>query len=183
DHDHSRIEIYSDIADSYWILKKYDQSAINYKKRIDAAPDKATISNWNAYGMALFLNKDYAAADSAFTKITIMDPQNPAGWFRRGQANAYMDKDMKSDSARIFYEKFYDLAITDKDKNKKDLVKACKYLAGYQYVQKNYACSKAYWQMILTLEPTDNDAKKQLDDPQLKNAATVDVGTCKKGGK
>ncbi|HET6991247.1 MAG TPA: hypothetical protein VFJ43_07990, partial [Bacteroidia bacterium] len=178
--DTSRTDIYFDVATSYFKMKKYDMAAEFYKKKIDLNPATATISDWNAYGRALFLQKDYVNADMAFRKVCVMDPPNPIGWYWRGRVNQTTDPDIKSDSTRIFYETYFDLANKDKDKNKKELITASKYLAGYHYVKKNFACSKAYFQYALDLDPTNADVKKTLEtDKDIKAATAADITSCK----
>jgi tetratricopeptide (TPR) repeat protein len=185
--DSSRIDIYFEIGTSYYKLKKYDMAAAFYKKKIDRDPAHANISDWTAYGRSLLVQKDYVHADSAFKRVTVLDPKNTVGWLYRAKANAFIDPEFKSDSTRFFYEHFFDLAIVDKDKNKKDLVAAAKYLAGYHLVKKNYACSKAYFQFAYDLDPTQTDVKKELDTEKLFVGVTAaDLGTCKlapPGGK
>lgn len=182
--DTGRNDIYFDVATSYYKMKKYDMAATYYKKKIDSNPAQATISDWTAYGRALYVQKDFVHADSAFIKTTQLDPKNPVGWLYRGKANASLDPEFKSDSARVFYERYWDLAIVDKDKNKKDLVTAGKYLAGYHLVKKNYACSKAYFQFVYDLDPTQTDVKKELDTEKLFVGITAaDLGTCKMPSK
>lgn len=188
--DTSRKDIYFDVANAYWNMKKYDKAAEFYKKKIDLNPAGSTTTDWNMFGRALFYQKDYANADLAFRKVTQMDSLSPIGWYWRGRSNAYMDKEMKSDSARIFYETFFDLAIKDKEKNKKDLVKTSNYLGGYYLVKKNFACSKAYFQFALDLDPTNPDnveVKKLLEtDKDIKAATAADITTCRSlkfGGK
>jgi tetratricopeptide (TPR) repeat protein len=178
--DTSRKDIYYDMATSYYIMKKYDKAAEYYKKKIDTNPKMANISDWNAYGRALYLQKDYVNADTAFRRVTLMDPLNPVGWYWRGRTNQAADPLIKSDSTRSFYETYFDLASKDKDKNKKELIVASKYLAGYHYIKKNFACSKAYFQYALDLDPANAEVKKQLEtDKDIKAATAADITTCR----
>ncbi len=188
--DTSRKDIYFDVATSYYKMKKYDKAAEFYKKKIDLNPANATISDWNAYGRTLFAQKDYANADLAFRKFTTMDPLNSIGWYWRGRANQYLDKELKSDSTRIFFETFFDLADKDREKNKKELITASIYLGGYFNVKKNFPCSKAYFQYSLDLDPANPanvDVKKILEtDKDIKAATAADINTCRStaaGGK
>ncbi len=41
---------------------------------------------WNDYGIGLLLQGDLKAAQAAFEKITVVDPQNPDGWLNIGRA-------------------------------------------------------------------------------------------------
>lgn len=176
--DTSRKDSYFDIASAYFKMKKYDSAAYYYKRKIDLNPAKASISDWNAYGRSLFLLKDYPNADAAFIHVTTMDSLNPIGWYWRARCAAQQDPDIKTDNARILYEKYYSLAIADKEKNKKDLGVAAKYLGGYHMVKKNYGCSKAWFQFALDLDPANADLKKQLEEKELKGATASDLNTC-----
>ncbi len=177
--DTNRKDIYFDMATSYFITKHYDQAAIYYKKKIDNAPDKATNGDWIAYGRSLQQMKDYANADNAYKKAIAYDPKYPLGWLYRAKANAFLDPKSESDSTKIFYEKFYSLAIGEKEKNKRDLISAGKYLGGYYFIKKNYTCSKAWFNFVMELDPTNTKVKEQLDtDKDLKAAASVDLSTC-----
>jgi tetratricopeptide (TPR) repeat protein len=178
--DSNRRDLYKDIAESYWKQKKYDQAAINYKKRIDSNPAKASAADWLAYGRSLFLIKDYANADSAFKKIITDDPKIALGWYWRGRCNASLDPDIKSDSARKYYETYWDLAIGEKEKNKRELALTAQYLAGYHMVKSNFGCSKAYFLFALELDPTLTAVKTQLEtDKDIKGATAAEIGTCR----
>lgn len=182
--DTSRNDIYFDVATAYFKMKKYDKAGIYYKKKIDVNPAKATISDWNAYGRALYSQKDYVNADSAFKKVTEIDPKNPIGWFWRGRANAQQDPDGKKGQARPYYESYLDLAMADslnKEKNKKDMISAATYLASYHFVVlKNYSCAKAYYLFIASLDANNEAAKTALEqDKNIKAATAAEMATCK----
>ncbi len=90
--------------------------------------------------------------------------------------------DPKSEKAlaRPYYEKYLDIALTDKEKNKREIVIAAKYLAGIHYIAKNFACSKGYFQLAAELAPDDKTVKEQLDtDKDIKAATAADINTCK----
>lgn len=185
--DTARKDIYFDIATSYYKMKKYDRAAVYYKKKIDLNPAIASVYDWSAYGKALFYQKDYSNADISFKKITLIDSTNLLGWYWRGRVNQASDPEIKFDSTRIFYETYFELAIKDKEKNKKDLLVATKYLAGYHQFRRNFACSKSYFLFALELDPANVEIKKQLDtDKDIKAATEADINTCrgiKAGGK
>jgi Tfp pilus assembly protein PilF len=64
---------------------------------------------WNDYGIGLLLQGDLKAAQAAFEKVTVTDPQNPDGWVNIGRA-ALQEGDLAR--ARIVLEKA--LAISPK---------------------------------------------------------------------
>jgi tetratricopeptide (TPR) repeat protein len=177
--DTSKKDVYFQMATSYYIMKQYDKAAEYYKKKIDHAPDKANIGDWIAYGRSLQQQKDYKGADEAYRKAVASDPAHPLGWLYRAKANAFLDPKFESDSTKIFYEQYYSRAIGEKEANKRDLVIAGKYLAGYYYIKKNFSCSKAWFNFVLELDPAQAKVKETLDtDKDIKAAATVDFNTC-----
>jgi tetratricopeptide (TPR) repeat protein len=180
--DTSRKDIYFDFATSYFKMKKYDSAAVYYRKKIDAST-KPAAGDWYALGQALYRQKDYANADSAFKKVTELDPKNPSGWVWRGRMNAQLDPQdvSKKGLARPYYEMYIELAGVDKEKNKKDLIVAAGYLASYHhFTMKNYACSKAYYQYMQELDPANEAATTALTkDKDVKAATAADINTCK----
>jgi tetratricopeptide (TPR) repeat protein len=176
--DTSRKDLYFDLGGKYFSMKKYDKAAYYYKKKIDINPAKSSVSDWNAYGVTLLRLKDFKGADSAFIKLLAMDSLSTYGWVGRGRANAGLDPDGTKGLARPYYEKFYSLASVDKEKNKKDLITASLYLASYHLVNKNYACSKAYYQYVKELEPNNEKAKNGLELAEIKAATAADITTC-----
>ncbi|HLG02148.1 MAG TPA: tetratricopeptide repeat protein [Bacteroidia bacterium] len=176
--DTSRKDIYTDFATAFFKMKKYDSAAVYYKKKLDASP-KPTLNDYYALGQAYFYAKNYPLADSAFRHVTEMDPKNPAGWLWRAKTNYYLDPELKFDSTRTYYETYFDIAVLDKEKNKKDLIAAAKYLAGYHFIRKNYGCSKAYFLFVQELDPANEAVKKELEGKELKAAAASDLAACK----
>lgn len=176
--DTSRKDGYFEIGSAYFKMRNYDSAAYYYKRKIDLAPANASISDWNAYGRSIYLLKDYAGASEAFSHVTQMDSLNPIGWYWRGRCEAQLDPEIKSDNARMMYERFYAVAIGDKERNKKDLIIAAKYLGGYHLVKKNYGCSKAWFQFALDLDPNNADLKKQMEEKEMKTATASDLNSC-----
>lgn len=184
--DTTRKDLYFELGGKYFVLKKYDKAAYYYKKKIDANPAKAEISDWNAYGLALIRMKDFAKADSAYMKVIAIDSLSPYGWVGRGRANAGLDPDGSKGLAKPYYEKHIEKtkALPEKDQavHKKDLVTSYLYMASYYLVAKNYACAKAYYLAVKELEPNNEKAKNGLEDKNISAATAADLGTCK-GGK
>ncbi|HTL81995.1 MAG TPA: tetratricopeptide repeat protein [Bacteroidia bacterium] len=176
--DTNRKDIYFDIGGCYYVMGKYDLAAAAYQAKITALGTRATMADYNALGLSLYLNKDYLHSDSAYRKMTIMDPKNRLGWLGRGRCNAVLDPQIKSDSARKFYETYWDLAIGDKVKNKSDLVTAGKYLGIYHETKKNLPCAKAYFLAVYDIDNTQTDAKKEAD-VTLKATTAADITTCR----
>jgi tetratricopeptide (TPR) repeat protein len=177
--DTTKKDVYFQMATSYYIMKKFDLAAQYYRKKIDTNPSRATPGDWIAVGRSFQQMKNYVAADTAYKRAVALDPMDPSGWLYRAKANALLDPKSETDSAKVFYEHFYSLAIGDKEKNKRDLITAAKYLGGYYFIKKNFSCSKAWFNFVMELDPANTKVKEQLDtDKDLKAAATVDLSTC-----
>ena len=64
--------------------------------------------------------------------------------------------------SKPFYEKYIECASVDREKNKKNLIEAYKYI-GYYYVKQNdKANAKIYFEQVTSLDPTDQEAVSNL---------------------
>jgi tetratricopeptide (TPR) repeat protein len=177
--DSTRKDLYFELGGKYFSMKKYDKAAYWYKKKIATNPAKASVTDWNAYGLAQLRMKDFAGADTSFTKLLAMDSLSPYGWIGRGRANAGLDPDGAKSLALPYYAKYFSLASADKEKNKRDLITAALYLASYNYkTMKNYSCAKAYYQFVIDLDAKNESAKAGMDLPEVKSATAADINTC-----
>lgn len=183
--DTAKKDVYFDMGNSYFKMKKYDQAAIWYKRKYVAEIGGSVglrATNLNAFAKALYLNKEYSRADSAYAALISLDSTLTYGWLGRAQSNGKLDPDGAKESARPYYEKYFQLATVDsatKAKNSKDLVNAGLYLASIHLKGKNYACSKAYYLFVQGLDPANAKAKAALEeDKDIKAATPAEIGTC-----
>ena len=183
--DSTKRDVYFDLGNSYFKMKKFDMAAMWYKKKYDAekgGTKAQQITNLNAFARALYLNKEYSRSDSAYTALIALDSTLPFGWLGRARANGQIDKDAAKELARPFYERYFQLATVDsvtKAKNSKDLVDASLYLGSIHLRAKNFACAKAYYLFAQGLDPNNAKAKAALDeDADIKKATPAEIGTC-----
>ena len=71
--------------------------------------------------------------------------------------------------AKTSYEKFLEVALQNPEKNKKDIIEAYEYMGAY-YIQtaNDVNAAKPYYEKILQLDPTNEQAKvfmKTLNSP------------------
>ncbi len=176
--DSTRKELNFEIGAAYFKTKKYDSAAVYFKRKIDSKI-KVNINDYNYYGRTLYLQKNYVLADSAFATVCKMDSTYLAGWLWRGNTNTKLDPETDKGLAKPYYEKFVQLAVADKEKNKKDLMKACDYLGYYHFKNNNFACAKAYYLLLKEIDPENAKAKNALEnDPKVKAATAADLNTC-----
>ncbi|HTF04933.1 MAG TPA: tetratricopeptide repeat protein, partial [Bacteroidia bacterium] len=183
--DTSKKEVYFDLGTSYYKMKKYGEAATWYKKKYDAEQNSSLsirVTNLNAFAKSLYLNKEYARSDSAYAALITMDSTLTYGWLGRAQSNGRLDPDGAKESARPYYERYFQIATVDsvaKEKNKKELVNAALYLASIHLKGKNYACAKAYYLFVQGIDPANAKAKSALEeDKDIKAATPAEIGTC-----
>jgi Flp pilus assembly protein TadD len=150
-----RWPLYKDIADLQYARKDQCGAAISYKMYLDSLPTND--ANYATYLYKLGLSQYYCKTDPdryknaemTFNKITVARPTALIGWYWSARAAENMDptpdeitadpnKANEYGKARAYYEKYTELA-TDKEKNKKDLLKAYQYLAYCYFVKKEEA--------------------------------------------
>lgn len=183
--DTAKKDVYFDLGNAYFKMKKYDQAAVWYKKKYVAETNSSTTvkaTNLNAFARALYLNKEYSRSDSAYTALIALDSNLTYGWLGRAQSNAKLDgPNAEKELARPYYERYFKIANTDsvsQKKNSKDLVNASLYLASVHMKAKNYACAKAYYQFASKLDPANTVAQSGLEDKDVKAATAAEIGTC-----
>lgn len=178
DMDTTQKDLLSDMAEMYYNMKKYPESISYYKKK-EAGGGKMTVNDWNRLGRAYYNTERYPAADSAFTKLCELRPDISLGFYWRATVGKKLDPTYKEGKSRPFWEKVIDIASTDKEKNKKDLIEAYGELATYHYNAGNFGCTKAYLNLLLALDPNNAAGKQMAGYDNVKKAPDVDIATCK----
>lgn len=172
------IDGYSDIASIYFKQKKFPEAAQYYRLKI-AKSGKADYNDYNYLGRALYQNKEYPGADSAFTKVTELLPNLTIGylWSARAKNRQEANPEALTGMAKPMFEKVIAVGSADAEKNKKDLLEAYSYL-GYLYIlEKNYNCAKAAWTKVKELEQAGQYADKANAAFADKNVAAA-AGDC-----
>ncbi len=147
--DSSRWTLYEDIDKLEWSRKNYCGALASYKMYLDSvATPKAT--EWYNFGMRHYFCKEDAMhfqnAEMAFAKVTEINPNAAIGWLWAAKSAEKQDPSPDSiavhpelaneyGKARKYYEKYAEVAEPEKDKNKKDLLKAYNYLAYCYFVK------------------------------------------------
>ncbi|MDO8366044.1 MAG: tetratricopeptide repeat protein [Saprospiraceae bacterium] len=146
--DSSRWAIYEDIDKLEWTRRNYCGALNVFKLYLDSVETpKAT--DWYNFGMRNYFCKDdsmhFQKAEMAFAKVTESNPEAPIGWLWAAKSAEKLDPSPDSiaihpelaneyGKARVYYEKFAEVAELETDKNKKDLLKAYQYLAYCYFV-------------------------------------------------
>lgn len=121
-------------------------------------------------------------ADSAFKRVTQLNPGYILGPIWRGRVNSLLDPDVKSDSTKVFYEKAISI-MKPEDKTgsyKSNLIEAYEYLGYYYVSKKDKANSDAIFNQLKEVDPANEKAKNYFNPPKPASAKTVTKPTGKK---
>ena len=165
------IEVRELHAKTLYQRKKYEEAAKAYEDLLKVKTEaKMPTSAYDMFymGHSYYLNDQYLEADSAFTKLSELQPNSTLGYLYAAKARAQYDSTGTSGVAVPMYEKFVELALEDPEKNKKELIDAYDYLgqyALYYNTNKTEGLAKAtdYFQRILKLDPNNERAKDFMD--------------------
>lgn len=114
DIDSTNADLMNEMANMLFKLKKYNEAAIWFQKKIDLKKG-VTYKDYWLLGQSYFFNRDFVNADSAFTKLVEYIPTWPSGYLWRAKALYFIDGDTacKEGLAKPDYEKFIQLATAD----------------------------------------------------------------------
>jgi len=154
-------DIYGMLAKSNYDAKKYDKARDWYLKKANSS--KLNNSELYYLGLAYYNLDANQQADSTFAKVLEITPTYAQGWLMRARANRGMDPDNTLFLAKPFYEKYIELAGSDKEKNKANLIIAYNYLAYYYVQQSDNAMAKTYFELTTSLDPTNQQAVEALN--------------------
>lgn len=151
-------------SQDYFLLgKTYYYAAANVASLIGNEADKVKKQEMETTSKSYYLE-----ADSAFIKVTEMQPTAPLGYLWRGRCNANLDPETTAGLAYPHYQKFVELA-TDETKYKKDLVEAYQYLGFYYVMKDDNNSAKPYWKKVGELDPGNKKSEeffKSLQQPK-----------------
>lgn len=149
-------EVYNMFISMYKEENNNEKLIEYYNLRNAIKPLNTTESYYQALAYKKLLK--YAESDAIFAKILESNPSYAAGWLNRAQIASLLDPENKTFAARPFYAKYVEYAMPEKDKNKKNLIGALKYLAYYEVQNNNNMGAVTYYEQILTIDPSEADA-------------------------
>lgn len=114
----------------------------------------------------------FQKADSAFTEVTVLNPQYAGGFIWKGRMNSLLDPEALTIFAKESYEKALAILIVgDTLKNRKSIIECYKFLGSYYFLNGERlvktdkqqsealkATSIEYFRKILALDPADAQA-------------------------
>lgn len=165
--DSSKWTVYEDIDKIEWSRKNYCGALNAFKHYLDSVPTPKATDYYNLGMRHYFCKEDpahFQNAEMAFAKVTEINPAAAIGWLWAAKSAEKLDPSPDSiavhpelandyGKARNYYEKYVEVAGVDKDKNKKDLLKAYYYLAYVYFVKQDaekFTAITDKWQALET---------------------------------
>ncbi len=162
-------DLISDLAKLYNKMKRFSEATSTFELYITKAK-KVNANDYLLLGKSAYYAKQFLKADSAFAKISELKDDYPDAYLWRGNCNASLDPDFKSELPKQFYEKYISLLKTDpekfeatlKIKNKAGLINAYGYLGFYYFNLDKKAEAKEFYKLVIELDPNNEKAKTVL---------------------
>ena len=148
-------EHYDDIGKMASKSKKHHLAVKAYRRKI-ANHHKVVSADYFNLGKALYQNKEFNEADSAFRKVTELSPNWPNGYLFLGRTNSQLDSTYSSLAAIPPYQKYIELIGADSAnvaKYSKELIEANSYIAVAYLRKKDCKASIDYWNRVLAIDP------------------------------
>ena len=123
--------------------KKLDGLVAEYKKKVEASPDK---TNYRLIlGHLLKAKNDYEAALVEYEKAVELSPDDPLTWLSRGSIHVLLQH---MDKATTDFEKA--LSLEKKKDKKQDILRK---LADAAFAQRDWERAQKYYDQLVSLEP------------------------------
>jgi tetratricopeptide (TPR) repeat protein len=159
-------ELTLEIAKSYYKMKKYDKAIETYLRRQSMIALTAT-ELYNL-GQCYYAGpKAYKEADTLFAQVAQISPNYAPSFWWRGRCNSALDPNYDKWLALPYYLKVIEVVKPEertKDSNKKMILESSKYCGNYysKSQDKDADKSKYYFEIVLSIDPNDSEAKKAL---------------------
>lgn len=148
-------EHYDDLGKMATKSKKHHVAVSTYRKKIERH-HKVNSSDFYNLGRALYSNKEFTGADSAFLKVTELSPNWATGYLYLGRTRSQIDTLFNDLSAIPPYEKYIELISADaasSAKYSKELIEANSYIAVAYLRKKDCTKSLEFWNKVLAIDP------------------------------
>ena len=123
----------------------------------------------------------FQKADSAFTTVTILNPNYAPGFYWKGRVQSFLDPQAENTIGKEAYEKAATLLLSDEVKNRTRILECYRYLVSYYYLnsEKFLKTDKAkseafknnmidYFRKILAIDPNDKQALEVFSKLKIK---------------
>lgn len=187
-------DINSELAANAMKAKKYDEAIMYFMRKMNGDPKNLNNNDYYSLGRAYYYSggkilnesngiKDaklrqkkveealpyFVKADSAFLKLTELNPTWPVGFFWRAKANAQLDPENEKWMAKLYYEQGLNLVKPEErssPSNKNNVIEALEYLGAYYVTTKDKAKADETWNMVKELDPNNVKQKNYFNPPK-----------------
>ena len=160
-----KIASYKKIAGLYKKIKDYNNEAFWLGKYYNEKAGAGNVDLFN-WGLANYLGKNYAAADTVFGLYEQKFPTEEFGFYWSARTNAAIDTSMEKGLAVPHYTKLTELLEKDTTGNatvKKHLIESYGYIAAYKAnTEKDYAGAISFFDKLLAIDPGNADAARYV---------------------
>jgi len=195
-------DINSELASNAMKAKKYDEAISFFNRKMSGEPKNLNNNDYYNLGRAYYYSggkiqneavaiKDiklkqkktsealpyFIRSDSAFMKLTELNPAWPVGFFWRGKANLQLDPENEKWLAKPYFEQALSLLKPEErllPANKNNLIEASEYLGDY-YVSNKEGKDKTkadeMWNTVRELDPANIKQKAYFAPPKPAKAA------------
>src|SRR6187399_1858668 len=159
----SLIKYYKTLADLTKQQKDYTERA-KWLGKYYVSNQKSTNVDLFNWGLSWFQAGNFEKSDSVFGMYVDKYSAQLFGYYWRARSNAAIDTTMEQGLAIPYYLKVVEIGELDTTgSSKRQLIESYGYLAGYETNQnKNYGKAIEYFEKLLQLDPTNEQAKKYV---------------------
>lgn len=165
-YDPSNTDLNGIVGEIQFRARNFPAAVAAYEKKFAGNTKFEPVDNF-FYGQALYFDKQYLKADVVFSNLIKEQPNFINHYLYKGRIQATLNADNGTYAAKEFYSKVIQLGETDVNRFKRAVIEAHKYMGDYYFNTKNMCKAKATWQLILELEPTDEQAKQVLASKEM----------------
>jgi Flp pilus assembly protein TadD len=149
------------LAETQFKMKHYEKSITSYRELMKLRK-KPMAQDYYSIGRAQYFTRHYESADSAFVRLTELQPNLAVGYLWLARAKSNLDPESEQGLAKPFYDKYIEMASATPDKSKNELIEAYSYLGYYYFLKNDKVQSKACWQKVIGFNPKDEKAIEAL---------------------
>ncbi len=193
-------DINSELANNAMKVKKYDEAITYFMRKMNGDAKNLNNNDYYNLGRAYYYSggkilnesnsiKDaklrqkkideslpfFVKADSAFLKLTELNPSWPVGFFWRAKANAQLDPDNTKWLAKPYYEQALGLIKPEErgsPANKSNVIEAYEYLGFYYVTTKDKVKADETWNLVKELDPNNAKQKNYFNPPKAQGGGT-----------
>ena len=168
--DPTKTEILTELGNIYMKNKRNAEAAKVFEEKISIGKNVTTADFFNL-GKAYYFSLENGKADTAFSRVTDLQPSYAYGHLWRGRVNSQLDPDGKLGLSKPYFEKYIEVVLADSVNaakyRKSDMVEAYGNIALVYYQQKNYDEASLYCRKVFELEPENENAKTIMANIKL----------------